>query len=93
MANPLLSQFVAIDEPFQLTSYASSSYRGKQKQQKVQQQPQHIFAHHVASASSRKSKSKSKGRGEGLVTVAAQADGIHLVDVCTSNRFVEFQIN
>ncbi|RXW19385.1 hypothetical protein EST38_g6484 [Candolleomyces aberdarensis] len=79
MANPLLAQFVSIDEPFQLTSYSSSSYRGKQKQKRAQQL--HIFANHVATASSRKSKSKSKGRGEGLVTVAAQADGIHLVDI------------
>ena len=89
MANPLLGQFVAIDEPFQLTSYASSSYRGKQKQKKTQ----HIFANHVASASSRKAKSKTKGRGEGLVTVAAQADGIHLVDVCTKMLSSEFQID
>ncbi|KAJ2930872.1 hypothetical protein H1R20_g6214, partial [Candolleomyces eurysporus] len=79
MANPLLAQFVSIEEPFQLTSYSSSSYRGKQKQKKAQQL--HIFANHVATASSRKSKGKSNGRGEGLVTVAAQADGIHLVDI------------
>lgn len=60
-----MSKTVAIEEPFQLSSY-TSTYRGKQKSAVFE----HVFANYVSS--------KSK---EGLVTVSVQADGIHLVDV------------
>lgn len=60
-----MSKVVAIEEPFQLSSY-TSSYRGKQKSSVSE----HVFANSVP----------SKGK-EGLVTVTAQADGIHIVDV------------
>lgn len=66
-----MSKNVLIDEPFQLSNY-TSSYRGKQKAAV----PEHIFARSIKTSSS-----KSKNVKEGLVTVAAQADGIHLVDV------------
>mgnify|MGYP006955311602 FL=1 len=64
----MMSKAVSVDEPFQISTY-TSSYRGKQKSAIGD----HVFVNSV----SRKGKSK----GEGVVTVAAQADGIHLVDV------------
>lgn len=67
-----MSNSISIDEPFQLSTY-TSSYGGKQKSPITE----HVF---VTSVVSRSGKSKSIN-GEGLVTVATQADGIHLVDV------------
>jgi hypothetical protein len=61
-----MSKTVSIEEPFQLSSY-TSSYRGKQKSTGSE----HVFVNSVSSRSK-----------EGLVTVTAQADGVHLVDVC-----------
>ncbi|KAF6740925.1 hypothetical protein DFP72DRAFT_1182048 [Ephemerocybe angulata] len=63
-----MSKQVSIEEPFQLSSY-TSSFRGKQKPSSTG----HVFARSV--------NAKSRSTREGLVTVAAQADGIHLVDI------------
>lgn len=73
-----MSKNVLIDEPFQLSNY-TSSYRGKQKAAV----PEHIFARSIKTSSS-----KSKNVKEGLVTVAAQADGIHLVDISSLHSVV-----
>ncbi|TEB23786.1 hypothetical protein FA13DRAFT_1797815 [Coprinellus micaceus] len=67
-----MSKTVSIEEPFQLSSY-TSSYRGKQKSTGSE----HVFVNSVSSRSK-----------EGLVTVTAQADGVHLVDTSSLHSVI-----
>jgi hypothetical protein len=60
----------SIEDPFQLSSYTSSSSRWKGKKSSLD----HVYISQLNS-------SLTKSRKEGYVTVATQADGVHLVDV------------
>ncbi|KAH6912477.1 hypothetical protein BKA70DRAFT_1530271 [Coprinopsis sp. MPI-PUGE-AT-0042] len=66
----------SIEDPFQLSSYTSSS-RWKGKKSSLD----HVYISQLNS-------SLSKSRKEGYVTVATQADGVHLVDISTLHPLV-----
>ncbi|KAH6902835.1 hypothetical protein BKA70DRAFT_1374288 [Coprinopsis sp. MPI-PUGE-AT-0042] len=66
----------SVEDPFQLSSYTSSS-RWKGKKSSLD----HVYITQLNS-------SLSKSRKEGYVTVATQADGVHLVDISTLHPLV-----
>ncbi|TFK28968.1 hypothetical protein FA15DRAFT_664615 [Coprinopsis marcescibilis] len=66
----------SIEEPFQLANY-TSSFRWKEKKSTLD----HVYVSQLSGP-------LSKSRREGFVTVSAQGDGVHIVDISTLHPLV-----
>ncbi|TFK62712.1 hypothetical protein BDN72DRAFT_903005 [Pluteus cervinus] len=63
----------AINDPFLLATYAYNQRVSKKKPKKAAPTPKHVYASHE----------QISGKSEGFVTIAAQGDGVHVLDVAS----------